>query len=207
MKNTKSFLKLLFLGFVFSSLGIIIFNILNSFFPEYIQSYGELAVRNRIDFSNVSPWRIILSACIMAPLVEESCFRANLSKKQFYHYLAIAVSIVFLLISTFSNYFHNEYYLLVYCLGVFVIFKFTKNSFPIRHMLIVSSIAFGFLHISNTNHDLFWNPFSYLVYTIPLMVFGYFLGLIRLKHGILFSILAHFIKNAIAILMLFIRSL
>lgn len=203
MKTIISFLKFLLWSLLFSVLIIFIFSFLHEIFPETIQAYRDLSPKRKENVSNLNPWLFFLNACIVAPLVEECSFRLNLSKKIKDHYISISVASLFLVLTLVSSYYYNGFRFLSYSILILLLYQLTKANFPIKILLIISSIVFGLIHIDNMNHENILNPISYLVYTAPFMVLGYFFGLIRLKHGILFAILAHFLKNFVAFCLLF----
>lgn len=144
-----------------------------------------------------------MDACVIAPLVEESVFRLNLSKEIKKHYFSLGIATLFFLLTLLNSDYYNGYIFFIYSFFVLVVYKITKKDFPINTMLIASSIVFGLVHVSKLDPNLVWNPISYLVYTSPLMVLGYYFGLIRIKHRILLAMVAHFLKNFFAYYLLF----
>lgn len=198
MKTTISFIKLLLWSFIFSIFVFLIFYILHTFFPETIQAYKDISPNNKENILTTKAWRFFLDACIIAPLVEESVFRLNLSKKIKNHYIAVGVAFVFILLTVLNSNYYNGYLFVLYSFLVFILYRLTKDNYPIKTMLVISSIAFGLIHYDNLDPNTILNPISYLIYTLPFMVLGYFFGIIRIKHGIGLAILAHFLKNCIA---------
>lgn len=203
MKTTVSFIKLLWWSFVFSLLSVLLLYVLHLLLPDFIQLRSDLTPSRKENVSNLNPWLFFLNACVVAPLIEESVFRINLSKKIKNHYISISVASLFVVLTLLNSDYYNGVPFLIYSIFILLLYQLTKANFPIKILLIISSIVFGLIHIDNMNHGNVLNPISYLVYTAPFMVLGYFFGLIRLKHGILFAILAHFLKNFVAFCLLF----
>lgn len=205
LKTTKSFFKLFLWSLLFPIFCVIILHLLNKLLPDYVQAYGELTTKSRLDISEITIWLVVLNSCIIAPVLEEIVFRGNLNYNNFYHYFALTVSFIFLILSHYMTNFINAEFLLTYSLISFGLSKLIKNyKFYIKFILVFSSLSFGLLHIKNINTVEILNSFSYIVYILPLIIFGYFLALIRLKHGLKLSILAHSLKNSIAILIIYI---
>lgn len=198
MKMTKSIAKLFLWSFLFPVISVFILHIFHVTFPNYIQSYGDIVPDISQNVNETSKWKILLNTCLISPLIEESVFRGNISRNIKFHYIAIGFSLVFLGLTLMNSDYINGYYFIIYSILIYFFFKLNRDNIPLNRLLIISSIAFGFLHIYKLDNSLLLNSFSYFVYTIPLIIFGYILGIVRIRYGLIYSIVFHFLKNLLA---------
>jgi hypothetical protein len=203
VKTIISFLKLLLWSFIWTVLVILIYNTVVKFYPDFFQPYKEISTNARRDDPNRSIWNIILYACLLAPIIEECVFRLNISKNIKHHYFSICIGILYFIYCVIIGSFLNGSIFLIYTLITFSLFYFFKNKISLTYLLIQSSLVFGLIHINNLDHENVWNIISYIIYVLPLSIMGFYLGKIRIKHGIIFAIFGHFIKNTIAIYSLY----
>lgn len=175
----------------------------------FIEIFVDLFVKSNYNFSikdviitsmnDFTKEKDSLFIFFLFPILEEFTFRLPLLLKKNYIFisissfllffafadLAVSICIFFIILFLFFSRKHWEYY---------IINLFSKHY---KKYFYFMSIFFGALHILNfseytPNNLLFIAP----LYVLPQFIMGLFLGYIRLKNGIIFSIIAHFLFNA-----------
>jgi len=196
--STKYVLK--HLGFSYCAVfGILLFyNISIKIFPDHLQNSSEIkaSFNSKITGRNLS--FLFLSTVIIAPTMEELIFRIGITKRKLNFYILLLATLIYLTLAFLKSKYIFSLAIAIYPVSQYLLYRFfgnDKNYFSIS--IIFSAIYFGLIHIFNFNHDLMKNLFSYAVMILPLMVFGYTFGKIRLKLGIGYAILAHMILNFI----------
>jgi uncharacterized protein len=161
---------------------------------------------------NLSDFIILSGMVIFVPIIEEIIFRLILRPT--------STNIIFYLLFTFfvfifSIYKHNSFIMIIsFCIAAFIVFilsdkeKIAKTQFLIlRHygvFFYLACVLFGLVHVFNNEH--FTVTFLLLapIFILPQIICGGFLGFIRIRYGIIYSILFHSLINLIpAIFMLF----
>jgi hypothetical protein len=159
---------------------------------------------------NYSSLRILLAGLILGPIIEEVLFRFLLIPRHIHFVIFTSFSFCLAMISLLKG--SNIYLIIFLTLGIISCFfclnikylrkaqKLVLNHF--RLYFYFSCILFGFYHITN------YIPLNYKLFLImpvivfPQMILGTFLGYLRMKFGILYSILFHSITNVFPILIL-----
>lgn len=153
----------------------------------------------------------LLMACILAPLVEESLFRWMLRKSYAtIYFICFTLSIItlFLVDSTYLTLPICIFFLLV----SFVFHGYFKRmGMRKKHMLwqksygyifYYSAIIFGFIHFKNIKGLTLSDP-AFVLFVISQAFTGLSLGYLRIKYGLVYSILLHGFFNFIGILLSF----
>ena len=150
-------------------------------------------------------WFLYLIPCLLVPIVEELSCRLFLKKSLINSYISLSL-ITFILILLLQN--RKIYSLDLYVLNTLVfsffiwllLFSFKKYFVNIkitdRTIFYGSAILFSLLHLSNYSFQINELP-KYLFLIIPQLCSGLIYGYIRVKNGIIYSILLHSIHNTI----------
>jgi uncharacterized protein len=159
------------------------------------------------DYSSL---KILFAGLMLGPIIEEFLFRFLLIPRHINIVIFTCFSFCLAMISLLKG---SNIYLIIFLTLGFISFLFCLNTtylrkaqkFLLNHYCFyfyLSCILFGFYHITN------YIPVNYkLILVMPIIVFpqmviGVFLGYIRMKFGILYSILFHSITNVLPILIL-----
>jgi len=141
---------------------------------------------------------------IITPILEEFLFRSFLYPQK-KHISAFIFSLTFFLL----NYFLIDYFLIKIPLSFIFCFLFQLSSFQInykwysknnRSIVYFSSIIFGLVHITNyqlTQTTIYMSP----LFFAPKILSGFSLAFMRIKYGLVYSILLHSAYNAIPVLL------
>ena len=150
-------------------------------------------------------WFLYLIPCLLVPVIEELSCRLFLKKSLINSYISLSL-ITFILILLLQN--RKIYSLDLYVLNTLVfsffiwllLFSFKKYFVNIkitdRTIFYSSAILFSLLHLSNYSFQINELP-KYLFLIIPQLCSGLIYGYIRVKNGIIYSILLHSIHNTI----------
>ncbi|SFA42674.1 CAAX protease self-immunity [Pedobacter suwonensis] len=153
----------------------------------------------------------LLIACILAPLLEESLFRWHLRSKY------LSIYFVCFTLALIADYFINSPFLKwpIYTFFFFIsliirgYFKrmdirkkvvFQRQSFG--YLFYYSAIIFGLIHLTNIK-DLTLSDPVFIIFIISQFFSGLSMGYMRIKYGLIYSILLHSIFNFIMILLEF----
>lgn len=158
-----------------------------------------------------STTHILLTAYIVAPLLEECIFRLGLSFKRWQIALAAASIPAYILWQHFNSLTIvstsiyvvtiTAIYLLVYCLTSDIYFEKLKKSFYIP-LIWLSAIAFGLLHlIAFTNHSLLLLPYMLCVILVPFFA-GCAITYYRINLGFWWGLGLHIFNNIPALFIL-----
>jgi uncharacterized protein len=159
------------------------------------------------DYSSL---KILFAGIVIGPIIEEILFRFLLIPRYINFVIYTCFSFCLAIISLLKG---SNIYLLIFLIFGIASFLFCLNikylrkaqKFLLNHYCFyfyLSCILFGFYHITN------YIPVNYKLFLImpvivfPQMVIGAFLGYLRMKFGILYSILFHSITNIFPILIL-----
>jgi membrane protease YdiL (CAAX protease family) len=159
---------------------------------------------------NYNTLTILFAGIILAPIIEEILFRLLLIPKYKNVIIFFCFSICMASMSVIKG---SKLYLIIFLIFGVVSFLFLRNKKYLRnaqrflmnhfyYIFYASCILFGLYHVTN------YTPVNYkLLLLMPIIVFpqmvvGAFLGYIRMKFGITYSILFHSITNIFPILVL-----
>lgn len=157
-----------------------------------------------------STFKILVAGIILGPIIEELFFRFLLKPKYNNLIIFFCFSIGMIILSLIKS---NKQYLIFFFATGFVSFFFIRNKKYLRiaqkyfikhfcYIFYLSCILFGFYHITN------YSPITYkLVLIMPIIVLpqiisSTFIGFIRMKFGIIYSILFHSVTNIFPIFVL-----
>ena len=189
-------LDLLFAGLIMITYCILVhFKVIKEYIEEIdlLKKYGLIAT--------------LFIACIFAPIVEEFLFRWHLTKKY------IPIYFVCFTLGLIANYFIKSSYLiwpiyiffLLVALVVQVYFKrigirkrlvFQQQSFV--YLFYYSAIIFGLTHLTNIKGLTLSDP-AFIIFVISQAFAGLSLGYLRIKYGLLYSILLHCFLNFVMV--------
>ena len=157
-----------------------------------------------LEFYN-NKWFLYLIPCLLVPIVEELSCRLFLKKSLINSYISLSL-ITFILILLLQNrkiYSLDWYVLNTLVFSFFIwlsLFSFKKYFVNIkitdRTIFYGSAILFSLLHLSNYSFQINELP-KYLFLIIPQLCSGLIYGYIRVKNGMIHSILLHSIHNTI----------
>ena len=160
----------------------------------------------------MSLWKIFILAVIIAPIFEEILFRYYLTKPVLI-FIAIPTIIALGSLIMYStgllNLFAFILFLIVSSLSLLLLFWKSVNL--IEHLKIwyqdkfayvfyLSAVLFAFIHIYNFHDMMPWYYTPILVF--PQFFIGLYLGYLRVRNGLSYSILVHAINNAIPMILL-----
>ena len=150
-------------------------------------------------------WFLYLIPCLLVPVIEELSCRLFLKKSLINSYISLSL-ITFILILLLQNrkIYSLDWYVLntlVFSFSIWLsLFSFKKYFVNIkitdRTIFYGSAILFSLLHLSNYSFQINELP-KYLFLIIPQLCSGLIYGYIRVKNGIIYSILLHSIHNTI----------
>ena len=155
-------------------------------------------------------WFLYLIPCLLVPITEELSCRLFLKKSLINSYISLSL-ITFILILLFQNrkIYTLDWYVLNTLVFSFIIwmslFSFKKYLANIkiadRTIFYTSAALFSLLHLSNYSFQINELP-KYLFLIIPQFFSGLLYGYIRIKNGMIYSILSHSIHNTILMLII-----
>lgn len=183
-----------------------IFNLEDEIYPNNSGSISNLLQKSGL-------WGMLFSFLIYAPVIEECIFRSWINLKS--HSLSVWVSaFVFFGIEKALKVkppfiilelsFVFLCYLLFRYLFKRVNYRFEPSIFLTYVTLIVSSILFGLLHARNYNEI---NLYLILFVLPHQLIGGFILGVVRLRVGLVGSIITHSIFNLTIILLFYISTI
>ena len=151
-------------------------------------------------------WGTLAFACILAPLLEEVFFRWHLRDLHgtiYFAFLSLAgliasqitgawiqfiIVIVALILAAFSISFLRRK-------GKFYSIRAWKKTYPF--LFFYTAIVFGLIHLTNYD-DLTISDPSFVFYIASQALGGLSLGYLRIKYGLIYSILFHALFNLVA---------
>lgn len=152
----------------------------------------------------------IFKVVILAPIVEEVCFRAILKNDKFSISIFIVGILYLFLLKLILIKNEHIIFILLFCYLVFntllkalnIQFRQYKRN-ELRFLVLISCFFFGMAHI--LNYEISWqNSFSFFFIFTPYFFSGVILSMLRLKFGLFYSILSHSIWNGVIWLIYFI---
>jgi uncharacterized protein len=162
---------------------------------------------------NFSAFKLIFAGIILAPIIEEIQFRLLLKPSYKNFMLFFGFSVCIALIALLKG---RIFFVTVFIVLAFFSILVSLNKRKIRRVQVfilknyyyffyISCILFGIYHIFN------YTPFnSKLILIMPILIFpkmilGGFLGYIRIRFGIIYSIVFHSLINVVPIVTLLIN--
>lgn len=198
----KDFLWLLVIDIIFAIFIALIFMFLIEFklIKEYktqdlLKEYGVLTS--------------FIFACICAPLLEEFIFRWHLRKRYatiYFVFLSVAGIIIYFIDASWINFL---VFLISFIIAALIISYYVKQSQTKKHILwkrlypivfYFSALIFGFVHLSNFQGLTIQDP-AFIIYMSSQTFGGLSLGYLRVKYGLMYSILSHSCFNLIALIL------
>lgn len=159
-----------------------------------------------------TPYQALFFLVIFAPIIEEGLFRLSLRLSPFNFAPMIGVVGVYLSFSILSSWFQPNTYIVlavVFCmLFVPMLVLVTRQAFIMewlyprfkkhfRWIYYFSSISFGFIHLSNFDNITLSHYLLIVLLTLPQLCSGFFLGYVRMRYGIGYSIGLHALNNLV----------
>jgi hypothetical protein len=188
----KLIIKYYFLYILIFSIFVIIKLVLNSLYDGYFNITFYNDYFKRLSFEIIP---ILISVNVIAPILEELCFRLPLQKNlKIIGFSALMYSLFYCLASVIKR--NGEYFHFIFFLDFFyfIILIFNKN----KHLLIIiSGLFFGALHLINFPDINFNNFFPHLFNIIPHVIFGILAAKIRIEDGLRYVIYFHIFSNFI----------
>jgi membrane protease YdiL (CAAX protease family) len=177
-------------------LGLLLFTI----FITALEFYFKIKIKINCGTGLDLELKRFISTIFIAPILEELVFRYGLTYKNKEFLISLFFSIIafiywqYPIIEVINKaVFIFIFYLLINGLLFFINFK-EKQLFGIYF----SSIIFGLVHIGNYDTCLA-SAILIIINTIPQMFAGFCLAKLRLKSGIIYSIILHILINLIAL--------
>lgn len=197
----KDFLWLLLLDLLFMSFIIGIYYGLSTL--KLIEAYEE-----KVDIiKKYGFFGALFIGCILAPMIEEFIFRWHLTKKYVSIYF---VCFTLALVATYMLQLEDLGWpiFIIFIILSFIIHRYFKRmSTSKRHkiyyqlypyLFYYTSLLFGLIHISNIKGLTITDP-TFLIFTTSQAFGGLSMGYIRVKYGLIYSIMLHACFNLIAI--------
>lgn len=210
--KSYGYLWLLYIGF-----GLLI-AALTHFFPELTNS--EYQQNEILEMAQSHPFKLFVMACIFAPIVEEMMFRTLIKPSHSDLILFICSWPVFLGSRFLPESIHWLLRLTFAMIVLFTLHTILKQLIPenataylrkklkqyIIPVLIVSSLVFGLVHISNYVTDFTINP-ALVILVIPQVIAGFVLGWVKHKNThITWSMGLHFMNNIVPVMLIIFTS-
>ena len=201
--NRKTLLNdvfwLILLDFVFIGLLMLIYTSLKK--SKVIVNYEEYDI-----FEHGFAWAMVLGI-ILAPLFEELIFRWQLRKPKLSVWFVVISAGSLVCSSTSDDYL--RFFAIIFFIGLglsaFVVFEKSNRLNAIRRfrqyyvfLFYYTAIIFGYVHLSNFKGLTLSDP-SFIIYISSQIFGGLSMGYIRVKYGLLYSMLMHGCINAILI--------
>ena len=204
----RDFFWLLLLDLTFTCFIIGVYYSLSAF--KLIETYEE-----KVDlYKRYGFFGALFMACILAPLVEESIFRWQLTKKY------ASIYFIFITLSLLVTYLIKQEELQLPLVVLFLILSFVIHRYFRRmsiskmhqlydrlypYLFYYTSLLFGIIHFSNVKGLTLSNP-DFLIFTSTQAFGGLSMGYMRVKHGLSYAILLHSTFNLIVFLPQFLFS-
>ncbi|PWS31795.1 CPBP family glutamic-type intramembrane protease [Pedobacter paludis] len=221
-KQSKSFkdsLKDLFSVFGYAFLCVALNYLIVSFIDFIITSTKHFSFITAIDKAQnvASTEKNILFFLVIAPVIEELIFRLPLKASRLNIFISfiLAYYLFYLSHKTFQSIVNiNESikfltfslicYSLLYKVNTKFYYTFSGKYFTAYFYLL--TITFGLLHLSNFIHLVPDNLILFApIFVIHQIIVGFFLGYLRLKRGLFWSILMHTMLNVLPTIGYFIK--
>jgi len=192
--------------------------ILTRFFPEIDTTiYQQTGLNELFD---ESPLLFVILTCLFAPVVEEMMFRTLVAPSHSDLILFLSAWPAFIVWNFIPGDIHWSIKLLFIAILLFSFYYILKQLLPEDRLsriqvflhrytyaiLIITSLLFGLLHISNYVDEFTINIALFLL-IVPRILSGYMMGMLKLKNKSLpWSMGLHFLNNGAVVLMFFLIS-
>ena len=187
--------------FVFTALLFSVFGLLLHF--KIIKEYEEIDILKKYGVLGT-----ILFACLLAPFFEELIFRYHLRKLKatiYFFFISIAVMMSFLASSEIVQFAIVAAALIIAALtidllkkkGKIYTLKVWKKCYPFQ--FYYTAVVFGLIHLGNHKGLTVCDP-SFVFYIASQTVGGLGLGYLRIKYGLVYSMLFHAFFNLVWVL-------
>lgn len=196
----------------------IIIAILSVWFPEVLnKEYEQTAI---LDMAQNNPIKLLIMACVFAPIVEEMMFRTLIKPSHSDLILCICSWPVFLGAGFLPESIHWAIRLGFSGILLFTTHAVLKQLIPaektaylrsklstyVLPVLIVSSIFFGLVHISNYVDSFTFNA-TLVLLVVPQVIAGFILGWVKKKNeGLVWPIILHFMNNIVPVSIIILSS-
>lgn len=189
-KPEFSVLLLLFIGYFLSVLPIGIAN-------GFICKLGHIThFLKKVNHPTIT----LIIAISLAPVYEEFLFRALLRFNKKNILLFISTIFTMIVVLMYMSKYKPVFVLLIILLCfVFLYLNFKKIKLFInakfKYFFYFSVFAFGLAHLSNFSGNIYIIMIAFPLLIAPQLILGLILGFIRMKYGLIYSILFHFLVN------------
>lgn len=171
----------------------------------------RLTLINRRSINNSNSLNKI-TIILIAPVIEEICFRYPLNLKK--GAIITSLTIIFFIffggsfsITAFFTVANLKKLIISFIISFFIglmisgslLENIKEKYFHIYFYLI--AFSFSFLHISNFHPFYYSLFFLYPIYVIPQFLMGMFIGYVRIKCGFAFGVLLHMLFNVVSVLL------
>ncbi len=189
----------------------IIIGVLSIWFPEVLnKEYEQTAI---LDMAQNNPLKLIIMACIFAPIVEEMMFRTLIVPSHSDLILFICAWPVFLGAGFLPESIHWTIGLGFSAVLLFTTHAVLKQLIPavktdflrsklskyVLPVLILSSVLFGLVHISNYVNSFTFN-IALVLLVIPQIIAGFILGWVKKKNThLVWPMILHFMNNIVPV--------
>jgi len=198
-------------------LTLVFLNIIAVLFIEIVNILAANPIQRLYSVNNttINLYLLFFKICFLNAIYEELAFRLFLKFSPVKLSISISLLVYFLL----SKFLQFEIYSLnVYVYGSIILFfmftlflniksiiEYTRNIIIkyFKHFFYISIILFAILHIVQfeiTFRSIFFIP----IIILPQLIAGVFFGFVRMKYGIMWSIVLHVVNNSIPFLALII---
>lgn len=178
--------------------------LLISIIPSILKLIIEIP-ENKID---IPVFFLIIGMIILVPTIEEVLFRLWLKPLYINYLLLLAILVCVLVLSLLKKQFWFTG--ITSILIVALTFLLKKKNFKsiqrfvlkyFKYLYFLSALIFGLVHLFNIDHFSIVTLVVSPILILPQFVSGLFLGYIRMKFGIFYSILFHSLMNLFPALM------
>lgn len=187
----------------------IIVGVASFWFPELQDgTYEQTSIREMIDNN---PLKLIILACVFAPIVEEMMFRTLIKPTHTDILLFISAWPIFIGMLFINLPVHWALSMGASFILLFIVYFILKKYIPSRvtqslrsflnrypwSILFIMACIFGIVHISNYVDDFIINT-ALILLIIPRVLSGFMMGIIKIKNqGLIWAMALHFLNNSI----------
>jgi membrane protease YdiL (CAAX protease family) len=165
-----------------------------------------------LDHNDVSQFQFFMGAVLLAPLLEELIFRAQLKRFSgmlMFVSLICGVVLSAILKTCWAFLISPLIFAILFMIYRFTVaasisrkFKLWERLFPWHFHL--TAVCFALMHLANYERGLALLPFG-LLYTLPQLAIGLVLGFTRMFYGLKYSLALHSLYNLFFVIVLFLR--
>jgi len=165
-----------------------------------------------LDHNDMSQFQFFMGAVLVAPVLEELVFRAQLTR---FSGMLVFISLIFglLLAALVKTYWGFLISPLIFGI-LFLIYRFTvagsvarkfnlwQRLFPWHFHL--TALCFALVHLANYERGIALLPYG-LLYTLPQLAIGLMLGFTRMFYGLKYAIALHSLYNLFFVIVVFMK--